>query len=253
MTKTDRLILRPIDPRTVRLDDTNFIEELNKDKEIVRLYKQHSDLEVNVGSIVKYKRVPYKVNIIVQGRSGNVISCYDLKCATLTTSSIFITPLLGLKRNELRWGTEFINTFLGTQRHPKCIAMLYRFSAKKEFLEFEYLLKSLPEFLECVDTDSYHSLYVFSVPQHMIESFDLLYTGRYSEIPDLTKLRILGFHGFDRDGQTGQILYKDIRLKNKLEEKFDIDLGDAELHSIPDMNYEVFNPEYYQIKTKLNG
>ena len=79
--------------------------------------------------------------------------------------------------------------------------------------------------------------------------------GRYSEIDDLWKLKILDFHGFDIDGHTGQILFKDSRLRNKIEENLDITLSeDTELHSIIDRNVEELNFEFYapSIKSSID-
>jgi hypothetical protein len=250
MTKTDRLTLRPIDPRTMRLHDISYLEEQNTKNEIIRLYKQHGDLEVKVGCTILYKNSPFKVNIIVRGTSGKIVSCYDLKCATMNTCSIFLTPLLGLEKSELRWEQSFINAFLGTESHDKCIALLYRFSADKEFLVLEKRLRNLKYFVEQKDFDSYHTLFIFEVPEVASYAYQSVVDGRYSEITDLWKLKILRFHGFDRDGHTGQILYKDDRLKQKIEAKFDVVLDDAELHSIPDLEFEIFREEYYKT-TKL--
>ena len=59
---------------------------------------------------------------------------------------------------------------------------------------------------------------------------------------------ILDYHGFDSNGKTGQILYKNPELKKSMEKRLFIELPDgAELHDIPDMKYERFNKEYYQI------
>lgn len=242
---TDKLLLRQIDPRTVRLDNDRYLEERDDNGEIIRLYKQNSDIEIKVGDSVIKSRAKHKVNIIVRGASGSLISCYDLKCAYLNTSSIFITPLLGFKRSELFWESNFVNTFLSTTEVDRCIALLYRFSGHKSFIQFEAWIKSQPAFIQAKDVDPYHVMYVFSVPNVGKGTYDLIRKGRYSEIDDVWKLIILSFHGFDRNGKTGQILYKDYKLRLELEQKFDIDIGDAELHSIPDMRYERFDNNYY--------
>lgn len=245
--KTDKLILRKVNARIVRLDDTSYIEERNENNEIVRLYKQNSEIEITAGSVVKYKDVPHKVNLIVPGKSGANTVCYDLMCASLNTSSIFITPLLGFKKEELFWNSQFINAFMSIPHNDVCIALLYRYSGHIEFVKFEAWVKQQPTFLKSYDPDHHHVLYVFSIPKVGSKVYDLVREGRYSEIDDLWKLIILQFHGFDRNGTTGQILYKDLRLKNQIEDKVGMDIGDAELHSIPNMSYERFDSEYYSI------
>lgn len=248
---TNKLNLRNIDARTVRLDNTMYLEETDNFGEIIRLYKQNSNIEIQVGSIVKHKRSAHKVNLIVRGVAGNKITCYDLKCASQNTSSIFITPLLGLSRSNLFWKNNFVNAFMSTPAYDVCIALLYRFSGDVEFVKFEAWLKTQSHFVASYDTDNYHTLYVFSVPDIALETYMQIRNGKYSEISELWKLQILSYHGFDREGKTGQILYKDKRLREEMEQKFDVDLQDAELHSIPEMKYERFDPEYYL--TQLNS
>lgn len=242
-----KLRLQLINSRTLRLSDAAYIPELNESREIVRLTKPKTNIEINVGRTVRYKDAPYKVNIITQGRAGDTVVCYDLQSSMLTTSSVFITPLLGFTRSELLWRTNLINTFLSTEQYDECIAILYRFSGQRSFLEFEDWVRQLPEFMAQVEVDYYQVLYVFSVPKHAKSNYRLIRQGKYSEIDDFAKLIILGFHGFDRNGQTGKILYKDASLREELERKLDFDLGDAELHSVPDLKYERFNPNYYTV------
>lgn len=240
-----KLILHAVDPRTVRLDNDRYLEYRDDNGEIIRLYKQNSNIEITVDSVVHHKRSKYKVNIITRAQSGNNIICYYLKCALQNTSTIFITPLLGFKKSELFWESNFVNSFLSTDSQDECIALLYRFSANVDFVKFEAWIKSQPAFSAARDIDSYHVLYEFNVPGVAMNTYKLIRAGRYSEIDDVWKLIILSFHGFSSDGKTGQILYKSESLKQELELKFDIEIGDAELHSIPDMKYERFNPHYY--------
>lgn len=244
----DKLILRPIDSRTIRMYDIKFIEKRNERDEIVELYRQRGNIKIKIGDSVHYKNNPYKVNVIARGMSNGVLSCYDLKSAVQNMSSVFITPLLGYSQSELRWGLNFINTFLATPEHPRCIALLYRFDSDKSFLKFESWVKEIPEFIRATDTDRYHVLFVFGVPKEATSAYDCICQGRYSDVCDLWKLQILDFHKFKRDGTTGQILYKDRKLRDKLESELGVPLNDSELYSIPDLRYEKFDPEYYKVK-----
>ena len=245
-----KLRLQLIDPRTLRLGDAAYVQELNELSEIVRLTKPNTKIEITAGSTVRYKDVPYRVNIITPGKAGDRIVCYDLRSSLLTTSSIFITPLLGFSKSELLWQSNLINTFLSTTQYDECIAILYRFSGHRKFLEFEDWVRQLPTFMAQVEVDPYQVLYVFSVPSHAKSNYRLIRQGKYSEIDDFAKLIILSFHGFDRTGQTGKILYKDPSLREELERKLDFDIGDAELHSIPDLKNERFNLDYYTVNDK---
>ena len=65
-------------------------------------------------------------------------------------------------------------------------------------------------------------------------------------IDDIWKLRILEFHDFDIDGHTGKILFQAPSLREQLEEELDVKLpANAELHSKPNLDIEIFDREYY--------
>jgi len=241
-----RLPLRPIDARTIRLQDTDFVEEVNTRADIVRLYKQHSDVEIKVGSTIKFKTSPHKVNIITRCTSKGKIVAYDLKNSLLTNSSIFALPLLGGNRTLMLWDSLFVNAFISTKEYDRCIALLYRYSADNLFIKFESALCAFRTFIKQIEPDEYHTLFIFDIPEEAELSYNMFRQGKYSEIDGLWKLKILDYHGFTTQGKTGKILYKDYSLKKQLESKFDVELGENELHSIPDMKYEKFNPDYYK-------
>ena len=95
-------------------------------------------------------------------------------------------------------------------------------------------------------------MFVFDVPDNAKASYDHYVAGRYSQIDDLWKLKILDFHGFDIDGQTGKILFQSESLRRQLENKLDVVLPpDSELHDKPSLDKEIFDPEYYALKPKL--
>ena len=105
---------------------------------------------------------------------------------------------------------------------------------------------AMPTFIKFEDVDKHHVLFTFDVPSSAKSSYEQFRNGQYSKIDDIWKLLILDYHGFDSKGQTAQILYKSSELRKELEERLDTNLGDSEVHSIPNMTYERFNKEYYQ-------
>ena len=59
-------------------------------------------------------------------------------------------------------------------------------------------------------------------------------------------ISIMDLHGFDSNGHTGKIQFQSEELRKELEKTLDVDLpADAELHSAPDLKFEVFDPNYY--------
>lgn len=247
----DKLKLYRVDCRTMRLLDPKFIEVFGEGKEIIKLQRPNSELEISVGSVIKFNKDPQRVNIILRGVVEGRVYCYDLKSSIPNVSTLFVTPLLGFTSKNAMFWDSLVNTFISTPKHDISISLLYRFNSNVEFTKYETNLVNLSYFIEREEPDPYHTLYVFNVPDHALSAYNAIRTGKYSEVPDLWKLCILDFHNFNNTGHTAQILYKDIRLKTKLEESLGIDLHDAELHSIPDMKYERYNPEYYLTKLKM--
>ena len=94
-------------------------------------------------------------------------------------------------------------------------------------------------------------MFVFDVPDGAKASYEHYVAGKYSQIDDLWKLKILEFHDFDIDGQTGKILFQSESLRKQLEDRLDVVLPpDSELHDKPSLEKEIFDPEYYAVKKK---
>ena len=246
--KPGKCYVNVVNQRVVRLsgDIGQFTPILNEEQEIIAL--QGSELSYNIGQIIKPRaRYPFKINHIMKVSSNyGVPSAYDLVYAKQNLSSIFAAPLLGGKRDLFLWDKNFINAFIATQDETDIIAMLYRFSGEPLFLKFEAALCSFRTFKYKLDTDPYHVLFVFDVPESSQSSYEHLVNSRYSEMDDLIKLKILEYHGFNMDGQTAKVLFKSASLKEELENKLDCIIPkENELHSALDMGQEVFNPDYY--------
>jgi len=242
----------PINGRTVRLTGDLSKCEAEKIQDVIiglTCKFDDCDYEIKIGGTVRPRqRSPYRVNLIRPGLGAlrNNIVCYDLSVDRLTDSSIFVLPFMGMNRKLMLWDSLFVNAFMATPDEPECIALLYRFSGESIFTKFESALCSFRNFKRRIDPDPYHVLFVFDIPEEAKSSYVAFRDGRYSEIDDDWKLRILEFHGFDFDGHTGKILFRDPALRRELEEKLDVQLpGHAELHSKPNLESETFSAEFY--------
>lgn len=240
----------PINGRTVRLTGDLSKCETEQIHDVIYKLTCHlkdCDLEINIGETLHVtKKSKYKVNIIRPGLNFGKTICYDLSVARLTDSSIFILPLMGMNRKLMLWDSLFVNAFCETEEDKECICILYRFSGEAKFARFESALCSFRNFRRRIDTDPYHVLFVFEVPDDAKTSYRAYMDGRYSQIEDEWKLKILEFHGFDIDGHTGKILFQSSNLRQDLEHKLDVVLPkNAELHSKPDMLIERFDKDYY--------
>ena len=249
MVKVDKLNWTPQNGRCVMLSgNLTEIHQEEQDGEIIKLYNEEVDL-VKVGdTIFPRPKSPFKVNIIKPSVVDGRLLGYRLYSSMLTSSSTFVVPFLGVNRRWFMWDSLFINCFIGTNGDDtrRVIALLYRFSGRAEFLKFESAMCAFRSFVKRYDPDPYHVMFVFDVPKSATKSYEHFVNGKYSEIDDIWKLKILEFHGFDIDGMTGKILFQADSLRREVEERLDVELPPgAELHSIPNLELEVFNPDYY--------
>ena len=70
--------------------------------------------------------------------------------------------------------------------------------------------------------------------------------GKYSELSQLYKLKVLAYHNMSVEGIIGQILFKSKKRKRKLEKMIGMELPDgAEVYSVPNPKTELLNTNYY--------
>lgn len=240
----------PVNGRTVRLTGDLSKCEIEKIQDViisVTCKFQDCDYKIKLGDTIRPNvKSPFRVNLIRPLVVDGELFAYDLSVGRLTDSSIFILPLMGMNRKLMLWDSLFVNAFVATPDDTDCIALLYRFSGEPKFTKFESALCSFRNFRTRLDPDPYHVLFVFDVPDDAKDSYNSYKEGKYSKIDDIWKLRILEFHDFDIDGHTGKILFQAPSLRDQLEKELDVTLPkDAELHSKPNLDIEIYDPEYY--------
>ena len=253
-----KIIYTPVNGRTIRMTGSvaDYSRVYDEDgKTITALV--NGKLKHDIGSIVRNRtKNPYKVNhIIPLYNAVNLLAGYDLSVARATKSTIFLCPMLGGKRELFYWDKLLVNAFFAIPYEDDVIALLYRFSGDVEFTRFEAALEQFRNFKYKIDTDPHHVLFVFAVPEETQASYEHFVNGRYSEIDDIVKLKILDYHGFNMDGSTAKILFRSPSLKKELEEQLDVTIPEEnELHSPPKLNEETFDPElYYTGKIKFDN
>lgn len=253
-----KIIFTPMNGRTIRMTGSvaDYSRVYDEDGEVITALVK-GDLSHPIGSIVRARtKNPYRVNhILPLYNAVNLLAGYDLSVAKPTKSSIFLCPLLGGKRELFYWNNLLVNAFCAVPNEENVIALLYRYSSDSTFVKFEAALEKFGTFKYKIDTDPYHVLFVFDVPDTSQASYLHFVNGRYSEIDDIIKLKILDYHGFNMDGSTAKILFKSPSLKVELEEQLDVTIPEEnELHSPPKLNEETFDPElYYTGKLKFDN
>lgn len=239
-----------INPRVVRLTGSlaDYVPSYDDNGNIIKI--SCGSLSYSVGLVFKPKRgYTFKINHIIQHVKNNSLIAYDLLYSNRNKSSYFILPLLGGNRKLFLWDTNLINVFVGTPHDDNCIALLFRFSGDTLFAKFEKALESFRSFRRRYDPDPYHVMFVFDLTEEMENSYLAFKEGKYSEMSDFYKLKIVSFHELTMDNDLSKILFKSPSLKSKLEEELEVTIHeDAELYDKPDMRDEIFNTDYYETK-----
>jgi len=242
--KCDTVLFNIMNARTIRLTGgTKSIKTHKFENKIVSL--EINDRIISIGETISVKKNKFKINAIDYKYLGNVL-VYELIMAKQTKSNIFVLPMLSGERKLFFYDTHLVNTFIGVQEHKACIALLYRWSSDPLFLKFENAIKQFKNFKTYIDFSENLVMYIFDVPTKHRKNYENFINGKYSELTSQYKTNLLKFHGMNIDGQIGQILFKSEKRKARLETKLGCQLDDnAELYSIIDPKFEVFNPNYY--------
>jgi len=171
----------------------------------------------------------------------------------LNKSYTYALPMLSteieIHKNNL------MSVFIGDEdkkEYDNHIFLLYKFSAEKEFLEYEDYLKNTHLFVTSYDPDKTHVMFVFDVPAFYQTDYDLYIKGKYSEFNYDYKVIIFAFHNImDFKHKVAQVLFKHEDLKEEIEDRIgeEIPKG-SEVSSIPDLNKEVYR-EYMKVINPL--
>jgi hypothetical protein len=203
-------------------------------------YEVGSKIEVELPTIT----TEYYINSIskVSDKSFLINTCKESK------AKHFMLPAIGYNREYYRYNTFLENVYIGSN-HPKtkhipegiAIFCLYRFFDWPTFQVMERDLQKNPYYIDAIDVDDYHVLYVFEVPPHFRPNIEIFKLGKYSEFTKSFKEQILNFHKFPMTGETAQILFKDSRRRKQLELEFGMEFHkDLELFSKPELTEEMY-------------
>lgn len=158
-------------------------------------------------------------------------------------SKTYLLPLLSeLLELDLRFFHCIDNTYIfdDKDQYKNCIFILHDFSFKNpEFTQYEHRLTSSQYFVDLIDIDT-KVLYIFRFPEEYMIEYNHFINGKYSLFGEDAKNLILSF--FTEVYQNNinavsflvkvkQILFKDDKLKKKIESDLNVVLDeDAELN-----------------------
>ena len=246
-----------LNPRTLTISPANGdYEILNSKEELVGL-NYCDNLIIKEGSTLLVGKQKYKIQKIKRNSCKGLTNSYKLYThLKLSKSCNFIMPFLGFTRAYFRWSYNFVNCFIGTEEmgdYGDSIYLLYRFSGHISFSEFESKLQKHPWYVETIDTDRFHVMYKFDIPEKEKKQVRYILKGKYSKLSEKSKERLLTFHATTIDTVLGQILTKDQSRRVMLEEslasspeykdRVSID-QDAELYDVFYTEEEIFMNSY---------
>tara|TARA_Y100001963_G_C6730204_1_gene423485 strand:+ start:483 stop:1241 length:759 start_codon:yes stop_codon:yes gene_type:complete len=249
--KCKELVYTPLNALTFRITGGTTSIIPHKINGIIQSLESPNGIILSLGTTAEIKRVKYKVNIIEKVIINKTIY-YDVHMAKRTKSSIFVMPMLGGNRNLFFWNKLFTNCFLETPEEKNCIALLYRWSGDPLFVKFEQVLSKFKSFRAKYDPDPNYVLFVFNIPKKYKHDYELFKKGKYSQLSKSYKISILDFHNSEPYEEIGQVLYKDPKRRELMEDKLGTTLSDdLELLSIIDKKEEIFNINDYKLKKLL--
>jgi len=239
MVEIQQLKYRVVNARTFRISGSTDTIIAHKDgKNIVSLELQ--DKIIPLGETVSFSGHTYKVNFI-QKKKIKKILYYDLLMAKANASNIFLLPMMGGNK-KMFLHKYLVNCFVNYQEYKNKIILVYNHTIET----FHKALQKFSNFIKYIRLGGNYKMYIFDPPSKYLEDYNKIIEGKYSQINDTYKLKILDYNDLEIDSAMGNILFKSTQRKLKMERELGIELDEnAELFSILDMNLETFDSEYY--------
>lgn len=215
INEKDTAVLKRLSSREVILNfpEHRYVSEYKNILNVIEGIKV-DNLKYRIGTIINLnynKEDLFKVNYIEKNTS--LSNTYSLLNTKLTKASKYIFPLLKMNgdisnNKSFLWKTNFINCYIGTFEDgiTDRIYLVYRFSGQLDYIEFEKKLESIPTFLDKIDLDLYHVMYIFNIKDKDYYNYSCFKKGNYSLFSEDYKERILNFH-FDLQKMSKDLLF----------------------------------------------
>jgi hypothetical protein len=232
---------------SIRVDDT---AEIRQDDKIIHEIR-HSGMSYAPGRIIPVQDGLFRIESIEKKGPG----LYYLYSMETSDSSIFLTPMLFNTRSQVMWDTYFMNVFLWMEDAPTMrLHVLLRKGYTDAFNALETIIKNHDDFVDRLEVDDFSVMYVFNVPMIYEDDFLKFVKGKYSQMSDAYKVRILDFHSMKKTHEVYGILYRTDKRKTKVEERIGEDLPDsAELYHIIDEDRETYKTRYRIFRSQAMG
>lgn len=172
----------------------------------------------------------------------------------INKSKSYLLPLIS-DDVKLEYINELVNTYTYVEGFSdEIIGLLYNFQPDYNFFKnkyqgfiiYEEYLFNHPLYIDKIDVDN-KVLYIFKIPEKYSYDYNKFIRGKYSEIREENKFKILNFLTSKFKGNQKiindieGILFKNPEIKHNLEKKLAVTISDSsELSSIIDKNVETF-------------
>lgn len=147
---------------------------------------------------------------------------------------------------DLKFVQSIINTYLFYNGEYK-FCILYKFSGKKEFTDYEDSLLSNPLFDTTVDVSTDQVLYVFDIPDDMYDIIETFIEGKYSRLPNKNKIKnfLIDHFNLSHNNIIFHVLDRSEVLREKIEGELNIEIDEElDLSDPPNVEAEEFKLEF---------
>lgn len=214
--------------RNLLLSCQNKLVKVTKDDGIIKLLEFSDGFHIELGDLFPLisdcdTKTMYSIKEITALEDDT----YRISCNTINKTSHWLLPFIAKDEEELGYDTCLINAFsFNTDENYLSYEKGYLFLTYRYLKEYDFFLNKLRDHKNCTLVNRVHSryeyLYIFKIPEQWINDVNLIINGKYSQISENAKKRILAFHKLTKDGRTGNILYKDDKYADELKEKFNL-------------------------------
>lgn len=166
-------------------------------------------------------------------------------------SKTYILPYMA-KYLNVKFVDKIIDTFCFYEDGYN-FCLLYEFSGKRSFIDYEDELKNNELFVDSIDIGRDKVLYIFDYPDEIFDLLNLFFDGKYSYLPDIEIIKkFLTFHfKLRKNHRIFHILDRSELLRQSLEKELDIKIPlTLDLADPPDKETEVFKLRNYEQKRK---
>lgn len=168
---------------------------------------------------------------------------YKIINEQINKSTHWLLPFVALCESEIGYDSILTNAYIYNDNplftFYKNGYIFLKYNYRQEYDSFFKQLESHTNFIKLSTLYSrYDYVYVFKIPEQWMKDVNLLLEGKYSQISNKAKLRILKFHSLKANGRTGNILYRSKSYMAELQEKYGVDFELPELENKFDKEQE---------------